>query len=110
MIVGVLAILKAGGAYVPLDPSYPRERLQFMIDDAKPAVILTTEGLIATDYADQSHGSDPRHLCYLIYTSGSTGQPKGVAITHGNLMNLVSWHRRVYQVSAADRATQVAGL
>ncbi len=117
-VIGMLGILKAGGAYVPLDPSYPSERLQFMIEDAKPAAILTAEGLSATDYTDQSRGSDPdlirgsdpRHLCYIIYTSGSTGLPKGVAITHGSLMNLVSWHQRVYQVSAADRATQVAGL
>jgi amino acid adenylation domain-containing protein len=114
----MLGILKAGGAFVPLDPSYPRERLQFMIEDAKPAVILTKEGPSPTDYTNQSHGSDPdlnrrfdpRHLCYLIYTSGSTGLPKGVAITHGSLMNLVRWHQRVFQVSAADRATQVAGL
>ena len=54
MIVGILAILKAGGAYMPLDPRYPRERLQFMIEDAKPAVILTAEGPSATDYTDQS--------------------------------------------------------
>ena len=121
LVIGMLGILKAGGAYVPLDPSYPPERLQFMIEDAKPAVILTAEGPSATDYTDQSHGSDPdlirgfdpsdpRHPCYVIYTSGSTGVPKGVAITHGSLMNLVRWHRRVYQVSSADRATQIAGL
>ena len=53
LVIGMLGVLKAGGAYVPLDPSYPSERLQFMIDDAKPAVILTT------DYTDQSGGSDP---------------------------------------------------
>jgi len=108
-VIGMLGILKAGGAYVPLDPSYPPERLRFIIEDAKPAVILTSEGLLATDYTDQSYGSDP-DLCYVIYTSGSTGLPKGVEITHGSLMNLIRWHQRVYQVSAADRATQVAGL
>src|SRR6185369_10364731 len=118
LVIGMLGVLKVGGAYVPLDPSYPSERLQFMIDDAKPAVILTPEGLSTTDYTDQSHGSDPdsirgfdpRHPCYCIYTSGSTGTPKGVMVTHGSLMNLIRWHQRVYQISAADRATQVAGL
>src|SRR5262249_50783125 len=62
MIVGILATLKAGGAYMPLDPTYPPERLRFMIEDAKPAVILTAEGPSATGYADhtdQSHGLDP---------------------------------------------------
>ena len=76
---------------MPLDPSYPRERLQFMIEDAKPVVILTAEGLSATDYTDQSHGSDPDlirgfdpsdHPCYVIYTSGSTGRPKAVVMPH----------------------------
>jgi hypothetical protein len=58
LVIGILGILKAGGAYVPLDPSYPRERLQFMIEDAKLAVILTREEISATDYADQNHGSN----------------------------------------------------
>ncbi len=96
LVVGILGILKAGGAYLPLDPTYPRERLQFMIDDAKPAVILTPEGPLATDYTDQSHGSDPDlirafdpdHPCYVIYTSGSTGKPKGVMVTHRNVVRL----------------------
>ena len=118
LVIGMLGILKAGGAYVPLDPSYPRERLQFMIEDSKPVVIVTQDEVLTTDYTDQSRGSDPglirgfdpRHPCYIIYTSGSSGLPKGVAITHGSLMNLVRWHHRVYQVSSTDRATQVAGL
>ncbi len=96
LVIGMLGTLKAGGAYVPLDPNYPRERLQFIIKDAKPAVILTPEGPVATDYTDQCHGSDPdlirrfdsRHPCYVIYTSGSTGEPKGVAVTHANVARL----------------------
>ena len=50
LVIGILGILKAGGAYVPLDPSYPRERLQFMIEDAKPAVLLTQPGLASPAY------------------------------------------------------------
>src|SRR2546423_1574703 len=57
-----------------------------------------------------AEGVAPENLAYVIYTSGSSGLPKGVAITHGSLINLVRWHQRVYQVSAADRATQIAGL
>jgi len=98
LVIGILGILKAGGAYVPLDPSYPRERLQFMIEDAKLVVILTREELSATDYTDQNHGSnpdlirgfDPRHPCYVIYTSGSTGKPKGVMVTHRNVARLLA--------------------
>jgi amino acid adenylation domain-containing protein len=98
LVIGILGILKAGGAYVPLDPSYPRERLQFMIEDAKLMVILTREELSATDYTDPNHGSnpdlirgfDPRHPCYVIYTSGSTGKPKGVMVTHRNVARLLA--------------------
>ncbi len=91
LVVALLAVLKAGGAYVPLDPSYPQERLRFMIEDAKPAVIVTDEGVLTTDYTEQSRGSDqrdPAHPCYVIYTSGSTGTPKGVVVTHANVVRL----------------------
>src|SRR4029078_10906264 len=96
MIVGLLGIVKAGGAYLPLDPSYPRERVRFRIEDAKPVALLTPDGLSVTDYADQSHGSDPDLIrgsdpsnpCYVIYTSGSTGTPKGVVVTHANVLRL----------------------
>ncbi|WP_051300126.1 non-ribosomal peptide synthetase, partial [Methylobacter luteus] len=134
MVVGLVGILKAGGAYVPLDTAYPEDRLAYMLSDAAPKVLLTQEHLkkhlpatkaqvIALDrdwrkiaeQADtnlppQSLGLNPAHLAYVIYTSGSTGQPKGVMVPHAGVMNLVSWHNRQFQVSAADRATQLAGL
>ncbi|HEX5601466.1 MAG TPA: condensation domain-containing protein, partial [Pyrinomonadaceae bacterium] len=142
LVIGMLGVLKAGGAYVPLDSSYPYERLRFMIDDAKPAVLLTQPGLASIlpeteaavlfvgervqaplpdlfisetpeiDHERKQRTGQEEGLApaYVIYTSGSTGTPKGVVVTHGNLMNLVRWHQRVYQVSASDRATQVAGL
>jgi len=118
LVIGILGILKAGGAYLPLDPSYPPERLQFMIEDAKPAVILTAEGLSATDYTDQSHGSDPdlirrfdpRHPCYVIYTSGSTGRPKGVAISHQSLVNHSLAVSAAYGLTTNDRILQFASI
>jgi non-ribosomal peptide synthetase component F len=118
LVIGILGILKAGGAYLPLDPSYPRERLRFMIEDAKPAVILTPEGLSTTDYTDQSHGSDPdlirrfdpRHLCYVIYTSGSTGRPKGVAVSHQSLVNHSLAVSSAYGLSTDDRVLQFASI
>ncbi|MCP4660733.1 MAG: amino acid adenylation domain-containing protein, partial [bacterium] len=57
-----------------------------------------------------SHAAGAENLAYVIYTSGSTGRPKGVEIRHSGLTNLVRWHQRTYRVTAADRATQVAGL
>ncbi|HSE15897.1 MAG TPA: amino acid adenylation domain-containing protein [Pyrinomonadaceae bacterium] len=128
-VVGLLAILKAGGAYVSLDPTYPKERLDFMIEDARVRVLLTqralselsehpAEVLYLDDYegsdgADEQNG-DPQatteNLAYVVYTSGSTGRPKAVVTTHGSLLNLVFWHHRVYNVTPADRATQVARM
>jgi amino acid adenylation domain-containing protein len=55
-------------------------------------------------------GPAPESLAYVIYTSGSTGKPKGVELTHANLLNLVDWHIGAFGVTAADRASQVAGL
>lgn len=131
MIVAWLAAMKAGGAYLPLDPEYPDERLLFMLSDSTAPVLVSKSTLDARvqgysgcvirvdepqqDDAASAHPyplSTPAgvDLAYLIYTSGSTGQPKGVAVEHAALANLVNWHKRVYEVGANDRATQLAGL
>ena len=131
MIIGMLGVFKAGGAYLPLDPEYPGERLGFMLRDAKVTVLLTqakaaerfTDLEAEVIYLDQdppfARAEPDRkpdcqisndHLAYVIYTSGSTGQPKGVLVPHQGLLNLVWWHIREFQVTPADRATQLAGL
>ena len=128
LVVGLLGILKAGGAYVPLDPAYPAERLAFMVEDARTPVLLTHQhlldrlstGLVRVvcldrdaellaqyDTAEPTASISVDDLAYVIYTSGSTGKPKGVQITHRSLLNLIYWHRHAFEVTAADRATQV---
>ncbi len=130
-VVAALATLKAGGAYLPLDPAYPRERLAFMLKDAQPVVLLTKttagrdipEGSCAVVDLDQvalaielcpaeapENRSTNADLAYVIYTSGSTGEPKGVEVTNGNLMNLISWHRQAFTVTASDRASHLAAV
>ena len=111
MIVGLLAILKAGGAYVPLDPAYPRERLAFMIADARISVVLTQGHLISSlpfidgrvVSLDRGPGDAPEYsrtpsgsvyattddVAYVTYTSGSAGRPKGVYIPHRGVVRLV---------------------
>ena len=110
-IVALLAVVKAGGAYLPLDPAYPGERLATILNDARPAVLLTEEHLLdrlpshgahticldrepAMDSSPEDVGFEPgageENLAYVIYTSGSTGKPKGVMVTHGNVARLLS--------------------
>ncbi len=130
MIVGLLGVLKAGGVYVPLDPNYPAERLSFMIKDSQALLVVTQQqfaeqtaqpGLppvvyIDTDWSTISQEETQnleskitgKNGVYVIYTSGSTGQPKGVQILHESLLNLVFWHQQAFEVTAADRATQIA--
>lgn len=129
MAVGALGILKAGAAYVPMDPANPADRLAFMLDDARAPVLITTPSVVGRlpaskreivliDSPEIAGESDhpplveraPGDLAYVIYTSGSTGKPKGVEITHASLANLVSWHNTAFTVSAADRASHLAGL
>jgi amino acid adenylation domain-containing protein/FkbH-like protein len=109
MVIGILGILKAGGAYLPFDIAYPKERLAFMIEDAKPPIVLTQESLkeqlpehgariicLDSDWENISresienprNGTGPDNLAYVIYTSGSTGKPKGVLVTHYNVVRL----------------------
>nr|WP_256560316.1 non-ribosomal peptide synthase/polyketide synthase [Myxococcus dinghuensis] len=109
LIVSLLAILKAGGAYVPLDASYPGQRLAYMLEDAKPLLLLTSRALrerlslpapapepLFPEELDLSDApvappdsvAGPRQLAYVIFTSGSTGRPKGVGIENRGLLRL----------------------
>ncbi|MEU1335922.1 amino acid adenylation domain-containing protein [Streptomyces sp. NPDC005827] len=129
LIVALVAVLKAGGAYVPLDPGYPRERLEYMLDDARVPVLLTGAGLAppavpegtAVVEVDRAVAADrpetdplpqagPGHLAYTIYTSGSTGRPKGVQIPHRALLNLLFSFGRDLGLTEEDRLLAVTSL
>jgi amino acid adenylation domain-containing protein len=125
MIVGLLGILKAGGAYVPLDPQYPKERLAFMLEDARVKVVLTQERFrdrVGRDVKEivcleSWMAGDERktnlekvvwakNMAYMIYTSGSTGYPKGAINTHEGIRNRLQWMQDVYRLGVEDRVVQ----
>ena len=117
-VVALLAVLKAGAAYLPIDVSYPVERITAMLDDAGPALALTTaresaclggrtlprlllDDLALLDRLAGRSGRAPvdadrtapltvRHPAYVIYTSGSTGRPKGVVVEHRTVAVMVA--------------------
>jgi amino acid adenylation domain-containing protein len=115
--VGILGALKAGAGYVPLDPTYPKDRLNFIVEDSQVELIVTEyhlissiagkrDGVVCLDtdadllYSQQAQRPE-RHaelsdLAYVIYTSGSTGRPKGVMIEHRAASNLLCWARRFF--------------
>ena len=108
VVVALLAILRSGAAYLPLDPDYPRDRLEWMLEDGGMAILLTQErlGALLPPLVDErvlfldadwdlvarqnaaplptiAGMAGPEDLAYVLYTSGSTGKPKGVEVRHG---------------------------
>ncbi|HMK91069.1 MAG TPA: amino acid adenylation domain-containing protein, partial [Methylocystis sp.] len=130
MIIALLGTLKAGGAYLPLDPSYPIERLAYMVEDARPALILTLDALrerapataatlrLDADWSQVASrsrsnlrsGATPLNLAYVIYTSGSTGKPKGVGVSHAGLVNLTLAQARKFEIGPDDRVLQIGSV
>ncbi|MFI6650449.1 amino acid adenylation domain-containing protein [Streptomyces sp. NPDC050529] len=110
-VVAMLAVVKAGAAYLPVDLEYPEARITYMLDDSRPALLLTHGTTRAARYvpsvpclalddraswstgraAPSATAPDPLDAAYVIYTSGSTGRPKGVVVTHASLVNHMAW-------------------
>ncbi|MFD4369937.1 amino acid adenylation domain-containing protein [Rhodococcus sp. NPDC058521] len=105
LVVAILAVVKAGGAYVPVDPAYPRQRIDYVIDDSDPVCVIADReiatGTPVVRLADASRESTagidpgerrgvvrPSSAAYMIYTSGSTGTPKGVVVQNSNVTAL----------------------
>ena len=120
VIIGMLAILKSGGAYLPIDVDYPEERKNYLLTNSKTKFVVTTKNEVASikegysiipiDYDEmQAYDSEnisnvntPSDLAYIIYTSGTTGQPKGVMISHDNVVRLFKNDNFQFQFSSED--------
>jgi natural product biosynthesis luciferase-like monooxygenase protein len=132
LIIGLLAIWKVGAAYLPLDPAYPVHRLSFMVDDSATRLVLTTAPMAKTlalpqhktMLLDAPMSLEPEAMAldgvavqdsaaraaYVIYTSGSTGQPKGVVVTHRNVMNFFAGMSQRVPYEADTRWLAVTSL
>ncbi|HET9380236.1 MAG TPA: amino acid adenylation domain-containing protein, partial [Streptomyces sp.] len=112
MIVAILAVWKAGAGYLPLDPALPGERVRFLLDDARPALVLDQAALREVPDTGTDGGPlappHPDTTAYVIHTSGSTGRPKGVAVTHRSLANLLAGHREGFVADAGGGPLRVA--
>jgi len=130
LLVAMYAVHKAGAAYLPIDPDYPADRIEFMLADAAPALLITTEETGATlpetgtprlvvdtesfaayspapvTDADRAEPLTPDHPAYVIYTSGSTGRPKGVVVPHKGIVNRLRWMQHTYRLDETDRVLQ----
>jgi glycopeptidolipid biosynthesis protein len=140
-IVAILAVLKTGAAYLPIDAAQPTARMDFMLADAAPIAVLTTAALrsrlvrhdlLVIDVNDPAANSQPStplpaprpdDIAYVIYTSGTTGTPKGVAVAHHNITQLIesqngrlapgqvwtAWHSLAFDVSAWEMCSALLG-
>ncbi|MGN7610531.1 amino acid adenylation domain-containing protein [Magnetococcales bacterium HHB-1] len=130
LMVAILATLKAGGAFLPLDPSYPKARLNFMLEDANASILITQKTLsnqltapkesqviLIDQPEDKQYPEDnpdslvnQTNLVYLLYTSGSTGRPKGTMIHHRGAINYLTWAIKQYQLHKGDGAVLYASI
>lgn len=123
MITGIFGVILAGAAYVPIDPTYPDERIEYILNDCNPRVILTNfdfkvsnRTLININEIDYKEGCEivkdtsisASDLAYCIYTSGTSGNPKGVLVEHGNLINMIKACNILYELTCEDTVMQVA--
>ncbi|WP_027338802.1 non-ribosomal peptide synthetase [Halonatronum saccharophilum] len=125
MMVGIWAIIKSGATYLPIEPNYPRERIEYMLEDSKAKVILghinlinkleyggkiidiTEKNLYKGDKANLENLNSPNDIVYIIYTSGTTGRPKGILTTHYNISRVVK-NTNYININSNDRILQLS--
>lgn len=119
-IIGILGILKAGGTYLAIDPELPMERIKYILSNCNTALVLGSTHIerknvpVPVSELEQLINKTPNSgkrlidispddQLYVIYTSGTTGKPKGTKISHGNMLNYITWVNDEYEVSCNDK-------
>jgi fengycin family lipopeptide synthetase D len=123
-IISMIGILKAGGAYIPIDVKYPKERIEYIVEDSEACRVITKHEFSKrvqisdekVSIIDDIYHSTVEHdmesinelddLAYVIYTSGSTGKPKGTLLSHKGVLNLAEWRKEEFHVCNSDKVTQ----
>ncbi|WP_433379567.1 amino acid adenylation domain-containing protein [Actinoplanes sp. CA-142083] len=108
LITALVGVLRSGAAYLALDLDYPPERLQYMLDDARPLCTVTAADLPGDGPRAEPREPGPLDAAYVIYTSGSTGRPKGVVVTHEGVAKLLATQTRRIGITEHSRALQFA--
>jgi amino acid adenylation domain-containing protein/non-ribosomal peptide synthase protein (TIGR01720 family) len=112
LIVSLLGILKAGCAYLPIDPAYPKERIDYILQDSRCGYVLTEAEYVEImqsakcNVQNEKYSSLPTSLAYIIYTSGSTGKPKGAMIEHQGPINMSLDQIRSFGITSDDHILQ----
>ncbi|WP_328409188.1 non-ribosomal peptide synthetase [Nocardia sp. NBC_00403] len=121
-IVALLGVMKAGAAYLPIDPAYPDDRIDYLVEDARPRLVLGRVELDAAESAaadlpdaaptdaDRLRPLLPGHLAYVIYTSGSTGKPKGVPVPHHAIAEHIEGFIAEWGMTEQDRLLQSSSV
>jgi len=132
MAAAIFGVLKAGCAYLPIDPNYPPDRRQYMLEDSRASAVITKSDFSSIlsffskvminipdnlEFDNSTHDSSipaynesPADNAYVIYTSGSTGMPKGVAVTHRNVLNYALWRIDAYRQTDSDASLQLVSF
>jgi amino acid adenylation domain-containing protein len=129
LVITLIAIMRCGAAYLPLDPDYPKKRLEFMLLDSEANLLITSRSFsdilvsASTVFIEDlflnleeypihpiSLKIDNTQIAYILYTSGSTGQPKGVPISHKNLVNFLYSMMKAPGISETDRLLSITTI